>query len=214
MADIFDEIEEDLKRDRMDEAWKKYGKFVIAIAVLIVVGTIGYTQWISYTSGQAAEQANMYDQALAKVTAGENSQAIAELDQIAGEAGAGYQLLARLEKAALLVEDGKKAEAVSIYDEIAADDQVSEMYRGLATVLAVMHDAENGEAGDLLAKLAPQMEAGATWRFTALEVAAGIYLQSGDKAGAVDQLKLIIDDANSPAELRRRATELLRALEG
>ena len=214
MADIFDEIEEDLKKDKMDEAWKKYGKYVIAVAVLIVVGTIGYTQWISYTSGQAADQANRFDQALTTITSGETEQGLKQLDAIAGDSGAGYQMLARLEKAALLAEDGKKAEAVALYDQIAADSQLDEMYRGLATVLSVMHDAENSAPSDLLAKLAPQLEAGATWRYTALEVAAGLHLKAGDKAAAADQLKVIVDDANSPAELRRRATELLRALEG
>ncbi len=37
MADIFDEIDEDLKRDRAQELWARYGKFVIAAAAAVVL---------------------------------------------------------------------------------------------------------------------------------------------------------------------------------
>ena len=36
MADIFDEIDEELKRDRTQELWAKYGKYVIAAAAAVV----------------------------------------------------------------------------------------------------------------------------------------------------------------------------------
>ena len=37
MADIFDEIDEELKRDRTQELWTKYGKYVIAAAAAVVL---------------------------------------------------------------------------------------------------------------------------------------------------------------------------------
>ena len=42
---IFDEITADLRRDRMAGAWAKYGRYVIGLAVAIVMlvaGVIGY----------------------------------------------------------------------------------------------------------------------------------------------------------------------------
>ena len=38
MADIFDEINEELKQDRMAALWQRYGKYLIAVVVAIVVG--------------------------------------------------------------------------------------------------------------------------------------------------------------------------------
>ena len=35
MADIFDEIDEELKRDRTQELWTKYGKYVMAAAAAV-----------------------------------------------------------------------------------------------------------------------------------------------------------------------------------
>ena len=48
MADIFDEINEDLKRDQMQELWSRYGKYVIIAVSLVVIGVgtrQGYTAW-------------------------------------------------------------------------------------------------------------------------------------------------------------------------
>ena len=36
MADIFDEIDEELKQDRAKQVWLRYGKYVVAAAVAIV----------------------------------------------------------------------------------------------------------------------------------------------------------------------------------
>ena len=48
MADIFDEIDEELKRDRTQELWTKYGKYVIAAAATVVLGvgaSQGFQAW-------------------------------------------------------------------------------------------------------------------------------------------------------------------------
>ena len=48
MADIFDEIEEDLRRDRMKEIWQRYGNYILGLAVLIIIGVAGrqgYNYW-------------------------------------------------------------------------------------------------------------------------------------------------------------------------
>ena len=50
MADIFDEIDEDLKRDQMQMLWARYGKIVmavVAVIVLLVALRQGYVAWQS-----------------------------------------------------------------------------------------------------------------------------------------------------------------------
>ena len=37
MADIFDEVSEDLRQDQMLQIWKKYGKFIIGFIILLTV---------------------------------------------------------------------------------------------------------------------------------------------------------------------------------
>ncbi|MGB1911528.1 MAG: tetratricopeptide repeat protein, partial [Candidatus Puniceispirillaceae bacterium] len=58
MADIFDEIEEELKQDRLNSLWAKYGKYLIGFAVAIVAlvaGFQGYKSWQKNTIETAAD---------------------------------------------------------------------------------------------------------------------------------------------------------------
>ncbi|RED53575.1 tetratricopeptide repeat protein [Aestuariispira insulae] len=214
MADIFDEIEEDLKRDRMGDAWKKYGNYVYVAIALIIAVTAGYKYWDYHNKTRMVEQANQLDQALVTARSGEVDTALAALEQVSSESDAGYRLLAELRQASLLLDENQTAKAVAIYERIASDDKIDPIYRGLGTVLAVMHADETSDTAVLMEKLAPQLEAGATWRYTALELAAGLALRAGDKDQAIGHIKTIVDAAEAPEGVRARATELLRALEG
>ena len=48
MADIFREVEEELRRDRAEELWKKYGRYVIALAALVILAVGGVQGWRAY----------------------------------------------------------------------------------------------------------------------------------------------------------------------
>lgn len=211
MSDIFDEIEEDLKRDRLEEAWKKYGKYVIAIAVVIVLATAGNTGWRYYQTSQKVEMANQFDQAGMLARDGNIDGAIDKLASLAQE-GAGYGTLARLQQAALMAENGDKEGAVAVYDAIAADGAADQIYADLALVLSVMHQLDDGDPQALLDRLQPQLKAEAAWRFTAYELAAGLAMRQGDKEAAADYLKKITDDAAAPQGARQRASELLQVV--
>ena len=38
MADIFDEIDEELKQDRAKQVWARYGRYVVSAAAAVVLG--------------------------------------------------------------------------------------------------------------------------------------------------------------------------------
>ena len=47
MSDIFQEVDEEVRRERLMQLWKRYGNFVIAAAVIVVLGVGGWRgyQW-------------------------------------------------------------------------------------------------------------------------------------------------------------------------
>ena len=99
MADIFDEINEDLKRDQMQELWSRYGKYVIIAVSLVVIGVgarQGYTAW---QDRQVTEAAAIYHQAL---KADDSASALtAQLDTLSP----GYAMLAQFRIAATQAEN-------------------------------------------------------------------------------------------------------------
>ena len=52
MADIFREVDEDIRRERYAKLWKAYGRYVIGAALALVIGVAATIGWREYTRAQ------------------------------------------------------------------------------------------------------------------------------------------------------------------
>ena len=59
VADIFNEVDEDVRKEKSLALWKAYGKYVIGVAVLVVAGTAAYVGWQNYTVSQSRSQGSI-----------------------------------------------------------------------------------------------------------------------------------------------------------
>ena len=56
MADIFHEVDEEVRREQLKKLWERYSVYIIAAAVLIVVGIAawrGYEYWVAKRAAAA-----------------------------------------------------------------------------------------------------------------------------------------------------------------
>ena len=148
MADIFDEIDEDLKRDQMQMLWARYGKIVMAVvaAIILLVGARqGYTAW---QSNQSEASATAYEQAL------KSDDIIAALEAQRGQLTDGYAMLAQFQIAAAQAAANDFEAAEASYMGIAADSSFDPLYQQAATLLSVMvapQDADPARSGFMIA---------------------------------------------------------------
>jgi hypothetical protein len=215
VADIFKEVEEDLRREKLEKLWQRYGRAVIALAVLVVVGTAGSVAWQRYQQHREAQLAEQYGAAiaLADPTAGDLAKADAALANIA-DAGGGYGALAALERAAVKAKAGDLDGAGKIYDGLASDSGAPAALRDLARLLKAMRLVDSGDPAALTALLAPLMAPENPWRFSATELTALLALKSGDQKRATELFTQLADDQAAPSSLRARAAEMAAALKG
>ena len=207
MADIFDEIDEELKQDRAKQVWARYGKYVVSAAAAVVLGvgaSQGFTAW---KQSQAEASADLYSQAIA------SDDAVTMLEASLGDLTDGYALLGRFRIAAGKAGDGDAAAAEGVYLEIAADASVAALYRDAATVLSVMNAPESSNPADLQDRLEPLANGSGPWRPLALELSAALDLKAGDRGAASAKLQEIIELEGAPPELRQRAAQLARVLQ-
>ncbi|MGC6453322.1 MAG: tetratricopeptide repeat protein [Candidatus Puniceispirillaceae bacterium] len=206
MADIFDEIDEELKQDRAKAVWLRYGKYVAAAAAAVVLG-VGASQGFSaWKQSQAEAAANAYHQALA------SEDAVGALENQLSSLSDGYATLARFRIAAGKAEGGDAAGAEAAYLEIAADSGLSDLYRQAATLLSAMNAPDTANVSELQGRLAPIADGTGPWRPLALELSAAFDLKAGDRDAALAKLKSIIEMEETPAELRQRAAQLAEVL--
>lgn len=208
------EIEEDLRREKTMQVWKRYAKHIIAAAVLVIAAAGGYVAWRNYQQEQVnAESARFYS-ALDRAGANERDAALASFTAIARDGRPGFAPLARMQEAALKAQAGDLPGAVEIYRSIAADGNLPAELRDLARMMAALNAVSFASAADLERELAPLSGAESRWRHMALEVRAMAALRLGELPRATELLRRIVDDAAAPAGTRRRAAELLQALGG
>ena len=208
MSDIFQEVDEEVRRDKAAQFWKKYQNLIFAGVALIVLGTAGYRFYENRML--AAEQAAgaAYEQALALERAGKDVDAEAAFARLAADAPGGYQTLARLASAGVRATSDRDG-ALRAYDALAADSSIGPLFRDAARLRAALLRLDAGQAD--AAKPALEALAGpdAPYRNTARLALGVIALDAADYEGAGKWLDLVVADDGAPEVEKKSAQSLL-----
>jgi len=210
VADIFHEVDEEVRRERLQKLWDRYGIYVIALAVLIIAGIGAWRGYEWWQAKKAAVAGAAFESALSLSEEGKHAEAEAAFAKVAAEAPAGYRILARLRAAAELAQ-AKPADAVKAYDELAADNSLGPALQDLAAVRAGMLMVDSAPLSDMQRRLGPVSEPGRTFRHSARELLALSAWRNHDFTAARRYIDMIATDGESPPGTRARA-EVLSAL--
>jgi len=212
VSDIFQEVDEELRRDAALKLWKKYQGLVIAAAVLIVAASGGFSWWRYQDERTRQSEEVAYAAALDLARDGKSLEAGEAMTALVPQAHAGRAMLERFEAAALKARTGDAAGSVAAYDAIAKDPGLDDVYRGLATVLWGLHALEVETPQTVIDRMAPLTDAANPWHLSAIEVTAIAHLKAGDRAAARGDYQRLSDDLTAPSSLRARAAEVAAAL--
>lgn len=211
MVDIFDEVDEDVKRERMQQAAKKYGPIVGGVVALVIAGVAGTTFWREYEERKAGEAGDAYlaaSQLLVQDKAKEASVAFAAISSIAED---GYAALAHLREAEALQKSGDRAGAITALNAVETLE-APERYKELARLLALNLRSYDEDPATLLPLVDAMTETGRPWRAMATEYAAMLEWKLGKLDAARTRLMAISADTTAPIGLRARADAALTAL--
>jgi hypothetical protein len=211
VSEIFREIDEELRRDNLLKLWQRYGRYVIAavVAVLLIAG--GVVAWRNHQMTLRQAQSVRFEAALSLLREGKEAEA-AKIFATVGDEGGGYGQLAAFEAADLTAKSGDRKTAIADYDKLAASSSVDPELRDVATLLSVMSGFVDSDPQTVIDRLKPLTDSGNPWRGTALELTAAARIKSGDKAGALEIYKKLADDLAAPEGVRARAAEMAAVL--
>lgn len=208
------EIDEELRHERYAKLWKRYGHYVLAAAVVLVVAVAGYQGWRAWDVKTRTAEGERFAAALALAQAGSHAAAAKSFDALAGDAGKGYAALARFQEAAAEAKAGNRKEAAALYRALAGDGGIDTVYRDLAVIQGVMVEMDAADAADLRARLEPLMADANPWRFTAREIAAYLAWRRGEAKSAREQFSALARDPAAPQGVRARANDMLAVVGG
>jgi hypothetical protein len=210
VSELFDEVDEEVRRDQLKKLWDKYSIFIIAGALLIIAGVGGWRGYQYFEAKKAAEAGAAFDKAVELSEANKHTEAEAAFNDLAAKAPSGYRMLARLRAAAEVASHDPKA-AAKLYDDIAADRSIGTEQQDLARVRAAGLLVDSAAYSEMLQRLESSTGPQATFRHTARELLALSAWRANDTAAARKWLDLIANDGETPPSLRSRA-EALQAL--
>ncbi len=207
MADIFHEVDEEVRREQLKKLWQQYGGVAVAACIAIVVGVGGWRGYEWWETRRAAEIGAAFEQAMALADAGKHQEAEAAFAKVASEGSAGYRVLARLREAGEMARTDSKA-AVKAYDDLAADRNLGQVMQDLASIRAGLLLVDSASYGDMRARLEPLTAPDRTFRHSARELLALSAWREGDMGAARQWTDMIMADPQTPAGVRSRAEVL------
>ena len=138
MADIFDEVSEELKQDQLIQFWKKYSKYFISIALVLTISILGYffyNQWKQKTLENSSLQ---YFSGIKKLENKEFASSLEDFSKGVNENNIGYKILSLFGLAEANFKLGKINEMILNYETIYTNQDIDIYYRDLARLLTVM----------------------------------------------------------------------------
>ncbi|MGB8606917.1 tetratricopeptide repeat protein [Bradyrhizobium sp.] len=207
MSELFDEVDEEVRREQLKKLWDQYSIYIVAGALLIIAAVGGWRGYQYLEAQKAAEAGAAFDKAVELSEQNKHAEAEAAFTALAAKAPSGYRMLARLRAAAEVASRDPQA-AAKLYDDISADRSVGAPEQDLARVRAARLLLETAGYPSMLQRLEAATAPGATFRHTARELLALSAWRANDTAAARKWLDLIANDGETPASMRSRAEAL------
>jgi hypothetical protein len=210
VSELFDEVDEEVRREQLKKLWDKYSIYFIALMVLIVAAAAGWQGYRYVEAKKAAEAGAAFEKAAELAEQDKHAEAEAAFTDLAAKAPSGYRTLARLRAAAEVAARDPKA-AAKMYDDLAADRGVGGEWQDLAKIRAAGLLLDSASYADMQQRLEPSATPKATFRHSAREMLALSAWRNNDMTAARKWLDAIAEDGETPPGLRSRA-EALQAL--
>ena len=199
------EVEEELRRERLEKIWKQYGTYIVAAAAAIVFGVLGFKYWENSRLAAAQDSGARYEEAMRLVNDKKEGSAEKEFGKIAVDGAGGYRALAQLQLAGSLSKQGKKAEAVATYEALVNDNSADATLRDFARLQAAGLRIGEADFTEIENRLNPLMSDASPWRFSARELLGLAAFKAGKSNEARTILTPLFVDQSTPQSITERA---------
>lgn len=203
------EVNEELRSDQMKAVWKRFGRIIVALAILIVVGTAAYRGYEYWADSRASRSGDQFLAALQLADQDKLDEAKKALADLEANGSGSYPILSKMRAASLMAQQGDKKGAIDAFTAIGNDEAVPEAIRSAAKLRAGWLLVETGTYDQVSAEVEVLAVAGNAFRHSARELLGLAAFKAGDYAKAKEWFDAIENDNETPANVANRAKMLL-----
>jgi hypothetical protein len=202
------EVDEELRRDQMAKAARRYGVAAIAVIVLALIGFAGWLLWQSHEQSVAAEEGAALSKAYDDLNAAKPDAAQGELAPLAQSHGEGYRALALMSQGDVLLQKKDLRGAAAKFGAVASDTSIGQPFRDLALVRQTTAEFDTIKPDVVVARLRGIAVKGNPWFGSAGELVAISYLRMGRRDLAGTLYGQIAQNSDMPETIRQRAVQM------
>ncbi len=206
------EVEENLRRDRMQDFFKTYGKWVALGVVLFLAAVGGWIYWQEQRKREASEQSEQLHSLLTDLAAGRTQTVPQRVAQLETSHSDVVRASAMLTDAAVALEQNNRSAAIAKYRELAGDKDIAEPFRDVATVRLTALEFDTIKPEEVITRLQPMAKAGHPWFGSAGEMTALALMKQNKNAEAGRLFAAIAADSQVPSSIRSRAVQVAGTL--
>ena len=206
------EVDENLRRDRVRDFFKQNGSWLIAALILFLAGCAGiiwYQQHQQNRSEAEVEQLAAIDKAIG---VGNTEKLPQQLDELSKSGSRGVRATALFTQAALALQQNNSKLAVETYNKISEDSSLPDAYRNAAVIRQTALEFDQLQPQQVIARLQPLVKDGDPWFGSAGEMTALALIKQGKTKEAGQLFARIAKDQNASPSVRNRSIQISGSL--
>lgn len=203
------EVNEELRSERLKTVWSRFGKIIIAVAILIVVGTAGYRGYQYWQSHNASASGDRFLAALNLASQNKHDEALAAFQALEQDGTGSYPVLAQMRAAAVMAQKGDTEGAISAFSAVAASTAAPDAMRDVARLRSAWLLIDAGTYEQVSAEAEVLTGGNHALRNSAREALGLSAYKAGDMVRAKEWFQAIADDAAAPRNVANRAQIML-----
>lgn len=206
------EVDDELRKERVNQAFTRYGWWIIAGAVLILAAIGGFFWWQAQKAAAAEAQGESLLTALDSLEGGARAAATPKIDELAQSDIIGYRAAALFARANAQIAANQLPAAVATLGTIAANEDFAEPYRHAALVRQTALQFDSLPPAQVVQRLEPLARPGLPFFGTAGEMMGVALLRMNQPQRAGPLFGRIGRDETVPPSIRTRAIQIAGAL--
>ena len=211
MDDIFKEVDEELREERLTKIWKRIGPYVVGIlsgAIIITSAVIGYRE---YDETQRQNWGVQFAEAMNLSEEGNWQESLDLFDTLTEKTNLGYKTLSLFQAASLYARNGNKEKALEIYQSL-ENKALDENFRDLATLMLIYLQFDNADPEILEKRIEKLASKGNPWYYNAVELKGFLFAKQKNKEKQIEIFNILSKDNKAPEGVRTRANDMLAIL--
>jgi hypothetical protein len=207
VVDVFSEVDEQLRADRLRAFLRRAVPAFIAALVLSVLVVLAVEGYRMYRTAESAKASQIFQTALETAQGGDEAKAYDQLQPLAAGPGP-YQALALMEQAGIRMDQNKPADAIVLFDKAAAASK-SALISDAATLKSAYAQLDSAPLDKISGLLTPLTKADRPYHVQAREALALAKLGAGKAADAKSDLVALSLLQDTPDSARQRVQAII-----